>query len=403
VDPTRLDDVRCGSSHIPNIEYWLGFDVRPLIGQGLIETASNQERLLEPDVLVHLVCVPTERDTRPDYTALRSVLRALCPHARRGLRPPPLVIIESTLGPHVLDDLVIPDLEELGIEVGHDLLLGVAPRRDWFSEPERSLRTLPRVVGGTNAATTARMVEVLQLVCRDLRPATDHRHAALVKSVENAYRQVEIALANQLCRGFPSIDMVQVLELAGTKWNIGHYTPSFGTGGYCIPLAPLYVLDAADAPQELTILDASVASEEELPRRIARSVVRRYQPQRVAIAGLAYKGDLKVAINSPAIRIASELKGAGVDVAIHDPYFSAAEVEAIAGAPSFRFPEDVGYFDVLLLACDHRAYAATPLDRLQESLGGCKVVIDGTGAWRDLPLGHVAYHRIGDGTLEIAR
>ena len=313
VDAEKVDEINRGNLPIQNIEYWLGFDTKPLVKLGLMKATTDWKELISKDIPVHLLCIPTEKDDVPYNGILIDVIEKLAAFRDMSLDAPPLVIIESTLTPNTAEDIIIPALEGKGLKVGKDILLGVAPRRDWFISPEKSLKTLPRVVGGTTPETTVLMKEVLEIVCDTILSAKDHRHAELVKSIENAYRHVEITLANQLSLAFPDIDMRQVLKLVGTKWNIGTYHPSFGTGGYCIPLSSRYVLGGAKGADKLTILSSAVQTDQNLPNVVAEVAIRK-GAKKVAILGLAYKGDLKVHTLSPTIRIASYLKEKGIEV-----------------------------------------------------------------------------------------
>lgn len=396
VDEQKLRNVRDGNCAIPNMEYWLGFDVRPLTQAGLMRASERWEDMISADVLVHLICVPTEQGARPYDEALRTVCQWLSTYASVPCDPPRLAIIESTIGPTVVDRVVLPVFESAGVRIGEDLLLGTAPRRDWFISPEKSLRTLPRIVGGTTPETSSRMKEVLGIVSETVLEAPDHRHAALVKSIENAYRQVEIALANQLSRAYPGLDIKEVLRLVGTKWNIGTYQPSFGTGGYCIPLAPHYVLEGAANPDALTILHASVASEDQMPHMVAKRVLERYNPRKVGIAGLAYKGDLAVSVLSPTIRLVEEFRESGVEVKVHDPYFTQDEIRRLVQTETFDFPEGLGEFDVVMVVADHLMYRAIPADRLSASLGGCRVILDNTGVWSAFRFNGIPYFQAGE-------
>jgi len=288
---------------------------------------------------------------------------------------PPLVIIESTLTPKKTDDLVIPILEEQGLRVGKDIHVGVAPRRDWFISPEKNLRTIPRIVGGTTSETTRLMIDVLGIVCEKLIPAPDHRHAEIVKSVENAFRHVEITLANQLSLAYPNLNMTEVLRLVGTKWNVGTYHPSFGTGGYCIPLSSKYVLEGAEKPEQLTILKDTVTADSLLPRLIADHIVDKGY-KNVGILGLSYKGDLKVSVLSPAIGIAKRLNERKIKTKINDPYFTDAEITKLTDANSFAFPEGLSEFDCIIIVAGHRIYKAIPEPILKKHLSNCKLVID---------------------------
>jgi len=272
----------------------------------------------------------------------------------------------------------------------------VAPRRDWFISPEKSLKTLPRVVGGTTPQTTALMKEVLEIVCDTILPAKDHRHAELVKSIENAYRHVEITLANQLSLAYPGIDMREVLKLVGTKWNIETYHPSFGTGGYCIPLSSQYVLSGTKYADKLSILSSAIQTDQNLPYMVAE-VIAGKGARKVGILGLAYKGDLKVHTLSPTIRIVSSLKQKDIEVKVHDPYYLAAEIRRICGVGTFSFPEGLGEFDTILIIADHRDYQSIPRAQIIANLKNCRLILDNTGIWEGLSLREIGveYHIAG--------
>jgi len=190
--------------------------------------------------------------------------------------------------------------------------------------------------------------------------------------------------------------MREVLELVGTKWNIGTYHPSFGTGGYCIPLASQYVLSGTTSPDRLSILNSAIETDQNLPYLVAEVAVRK-GAKKVGILGLAYKGDLKVHTLSPTIRIVSHLRQKGIEVKVHDPYYLSKEIEEICGAKTFHFPEDLGEFDTLLIVADHRDYQAVLRSQILTNLKNCKLILDNVGIWDDFNFSEVGveYHVAG--------
>ena len=396
VDAGKVDQINKGILPIHNIEYWLGFDTRPLVTSGMMRATTDWQQLIREDFPVHLICIPTEKDDVPYDGILVDVMEKLSTFGKASTKSPPLIIIESTLTPNTTEKTIIPAFEKKGMKVGRDILLGVAPRRDWFISPEKSLKNLPRVVGGTTPETTALMGEVLGIVCDTILPAKDHRHAELVKSIENAYRHVEITLANQLSLAYPDIDMREVLALVGTKWNIGTYHPSFGTGGYCIPLSSQYVLSGTKNADKLSILHSAVDTDCALPTMVAENLIKK-GVRKVGILGLAYKGDLKVHTLSPTLRIASHLKQKGIAVKVHDPYYTEAEIKQICGAETFRFPDDLGQFDTILIVADHRDYQAISQNQVLSNLKNCRLILDNTGIWQGFGFARagIEYHLAG--------
>lgn len=396
VDASKVDQINNGKLPIHNIEYWLGFDTKPLVKSGLMKATTDWTKLISKNTPAHLICIPTEKDDVPYSGILIEVVEKLAVFRELKLDTPPLMIIESTLTPNTTERTIMPAFEKKEMRVGRDILVGVAPRRDWFISPEKSLRNLPRVVGGTTPETTALMQEVLGIVCDTILPAKDHRHAELVKSIENAYRHVEITLANQLSLAYPDIDMREVLALVGTKWNIGTYNPSFGTGGYCIPLSSQYVLSGTGNAEKLSILNSAIDTDRNLPFVVAEDVIKK-GARRVGILGLAYKGDLKVHTLSPTLRIVSYLKQKNIAVKVHDPYYTAEEIKQICGVEPFHFPDDLGQFDTILIVADHRVYQAIPHKQILSKLKNCKLILDNTGVWCGLDFAQsgTEYHLAG--------
>jgi nucleotide sugar dehydrogenase len=219
------------------------------------------------------------------------------------------------------------------------------------------------------------MIDVLSIVCDRLIPAPDHRHAEIVKSVENAFRHVEITLANQLSLAYPNLNMTEVLRLVGTKWNVGVFHPSFGSGGYCIPLSSKYVLEGAEDPDQLTILADVVRTDQALPVLIADRIADNGF-RNVGILGLSYKGDLKVHILSPALRISKRLMERGISVKVNDPYYTRDEIRRITGAETFQFPTGLSEFDCVVIVAGHRLYKAISQEQLKRHLTKCNLVLD---------------------------
>lgn len=398
INPRVVQTINRGQAHIPNLEYWLGFPCDSLVEYGLLGATEEWRDLLAEDIRVHLVAVPTERGGEPWAEPLRDVASKI---SRRSpsRQKPDLVIVESTLTPNDLDNIVVKTLEEDGSKVGEQFLVGVAPRRDWFHSPEKNLKNLPRIIAGTTPATTALMAEVLGIVCDHLIPASSHRVAELVKVVENSLLHVPAVYAMQLARAYPHIDVVEVLKLASTHWRIPLYYPSMGTGGYCVPVSSKYVVLGAAHPDSLTIAREALDWDASQPRFIAQLIVENTQGP-VGMLGITYKGDLKIQVLSPALAIIRELVRLGREVRAFDPYYTAEEIERDTGVASFAYPSELPRFGVLVLVPDHRAFTHTPKAILLGNLRPGQAILDNLGAWENLrpdfqQLG-IVYHRIGD-------
>ena len=280
--------------------------------------------------------------------------------------------------------------------VGKDVLIGCSPRRDWFSSSDKSLCTLPRVYGGTDERTSMAMEQVLSIVCENLVATPGHMYAEMVKSVENAYRHAEVALAFELSRAYPNLDMRTVLQLVGTKWNVGTFYPSFGVGGYCIPLSSRYVIQGAEHPEELKLLQQTVRTCEQQPILLAQSLFER-GARKVGILGLSYTQNVKVWAQSPTLEISRHLRESGLEVKVHDPHYSAAEIQDITGQETFQYPEGLEQFDTILVVAGHREYRLTDHAQLINLLTDCRLVLDNPGLWNDVDFqsAGIEYHVAG--------
>lgn len=379
----RVDDVNQGKATITNLDFWLGFDTQPLAKDKRMSATTRWEDLVQSDVAVHLIAVPTEMHGKPYHDILIDVITKLSNYKHIKTEHPPLIIVESTLTPTVADNIVIPLFKKHGLEVGKDIFLGVAPRRDWFTASDKGLALLPRVVGGTTKDTTSLMAEVLSIICKNVLKAHDQKHAAMVKSIENAFRHLDITFANQLSLAYPDMDIKSVLELVGTKWNVGTYHPSFGTGGYCIPLAPQYVLEGAKHPERLTLLQEALKTDFSQPDLVVESLLKR-NVRKVALLGIAYTNDLKVHVLSPALPIARKLKEKGIDIKVHDPYYNPEEISKITGCESLSFPEGLQDRDCILLVSPHMHYKYIHKQELMHHLKNTTLILDNMGVWNDL-------------------
>lgn len=395
INDEMVRKINLGQIPVPNLDAWLGFDVKPLVNIGNIRATHNFMDLMKKDIAVHLIAIPTEKGDKPWDGALIDVVTKLATNLEKG-GSPPLIIIESTLTPGRTDQVIIPIFEEHNWKVGEDVLVGVAPRRDWFVDKDKSLKNLPRIIGGTTLETTQLMEECLGIVVDTLHHAPDHKHAEMIKSIENAYRHVGITLANQLTLAYPHLNMREVLRLVGTKWNIPCYWPSYGTGGYCIPLASMYVtLGAGKWSGALSILKQTMHTDSVMPITVAQSIIER-GAKKVGILGLAYKGDLKVHILSPTLKIVKHLKEHGLEVKVNDPQYSDEEIKKVLDCETFKFPQGLDEFDTILVVADHREYGYYSDDEIKEHLGNCKLILDNTSIWKNMKFEGVEYYQAGD-------
>jgi nucleotide sugar dehydrogenase len=210
--------------------------------------------------------------------------------------------------------------------------------------------------------------------------AADWRHAALVKIVENSLRYIDIVLTNQLAMAFPDMDVAEIMRLAASKWNVPEYHPSFGIGGYCIPIAPLYLMEQTKLGSHLSALREAVAWDEGYADMIAGRIASK-RPGAVGILGVSYAPDTNIYHRSPALRVGRRLSERGVAVAAHDPFVSKEEAEETFGLPWLDYPHDLDRFSLLLLGASHAAYRDLPA--ILSRLDSPPAVVDNLGEMRE--------------------
>lgn len=366
-------------------------------GAAPVFATTRWQDLKDRQVAVHIISVPTERGAEPSSAALEDVMPLICETIKatrfEGVRP--LIIIESTIQPTWIDTVVLPKLHASGLRPGDDVLVGAAPRRDWFSGGQHTLETLPRIVGGNTEETTELLVALYSLVCNEIVPARDAYHAAFTKIIENLMRFQGLALANTLSLAYPQYDMTHVLTLASTKWNIPLYHPSMGIGGHCIPLAPRYAL--AEGGPENTYLDSVRAAVHFNDHYFARLYAARLRDllrdcRSIVVLGLAYTADAKMHKLSPALDALECLKDTP-RLRLHDPLYSADDIDDLCGVATLSFPNELEDCDGIVLVTPHTAYRETPVEKYVRP---GTVIVDNFGTWRSRTFSDgIRYYEVG--------
>ena len=401
ITESRVEEIRQGR--------FLSTDIAPsgrLRARGIPVTATADWRELKTArAVVHVISIPTERGAEPSSAALEDVMPLICETIRDSNLGEivPILRIASTIQPTWIETVVLPKLYASGLQPGVDVMVGAAPRRDWFNGGEHTLETLPRVVGGTDRAATRALDALYSLVCREVLPARDAYHAAFTKVIENLLRFQGLALANSLALAFPQYDMTHVLGLSSTKWNIPLYHPSMGIGGHCIPLAPRYALaeGGIDNPYLRATRDAVEFNDDFFSLLYQERLKDLLQDCRsIVVLGLAYTADAKMHKLSPALDALRCLKGTP-RLRLHDPYYDAEEIDDIAGVATLSFPEDLRDCDGIVLVTPHTAYRDACVE---DVIGPGTVIVDNFGAWKNRQLAAgVRYHEVGRRQIEDAR
>lgn len=367
INPKIAEEINRGHLGVANLEFWFGASMKDFTDRGLITAVNDWSEMSGGDIAAHFIAVPTEKDGEPWFEAVESVFETLKKCDSR------VAVIESTLVPGQVEKMCLDDFT-----------VCVAPRRDWFHSPDKNLRNLERVFAVSPKEKEAEIRDILSIVCDHLVPASTIKTAELVKCVENSLLHVPAVFAIQLAHAYPGIDVREVLDLASTHWRIPLYYPSFGTGGYCVPLSSKYVLYGAECPDALTIIHKTIETDSSEPLFVAGKAAGHACGGPVAIMGISYKGDLKVCQLSPAISIARRLIGDGTGVFVHDPFYTHDEARDLIHPDIewFEPGKTLGGFKVIVLVTDHKVYKRFPLHYIQSSIDSGTLVMDNYGIWR---------------------
>ena len=310
------------------------------------------------------VCVPTPITATKDPDL--GPVAAAAAYLSRSLRPGQLVILQSTTFPGTTTGPFRTALEASGLTVGVDFDLAFAPERVSPGDPASAGRLVPRLVGGTTPAATERAAQLLRRINDTVLELSSPDAAELAKLLENVFRNVNIALVNNLallCERM-GLDVWEVVDAAATKpFGFMRFTPGPGVGGHCIPVDPYYLswrarqFDFIDRFVELAG-DINLA----MPRHVVDLVVeglndrsRALHGAKVGVVGVAFKPNVRDARNSPAAAVIALLAERGGDVRFHDPHI-AAFVDG-NGAQRENQPLDdlLGWADVVVVLTAHAA------------------------------------------------
>lgn len=341
-----LDTINAGRIHI--VEPELDALVRAAVLAGTLRAVPEPA-----PARTHLICVPTPitRDHKPDLSHVESAARALVP----VVRPGDLVVLESTVPPGTLRDLVAPLFAARGLVAGRDIFLAHAPERVLPGAVLREVVENERIVGGLTDACTDRCAEFYESFVRGAVHRTSAEVAELTKLAENAFRDVNIAYANELANvcAHLGLDVWEVIRLANRHPRVQILRPGPGVGGHCIAVDPWFIAAAAPAP---LIIAARTVNDERPAVVLAqtRHLAGRFKNAVVACLGLSYKPDIDDLRESPALHIAQDLANdSSIKLLLVEPHL---KVSPLRDAPLVDLPRALAEADILVILVAHRQF-----------------------------------------------
>ena len=391
----RVDELRAGRSPIDDID-----DARLRAGleRGFRIVGPEEASLEDADVV--FVCVPTPITTTkdPDLGPVLSAASLVCDHLRKGM----LIVLQSTTFPGTTAGPFRAELERSGLVAGRDFDLAFAPERVSPGDPVSAGRSIPRLVGGTSPEATSRAAALLGRINETVVSLSSPDAAELAKLLENVFRNVNIALVNQLallCERM-GIDVWEVIDAAATKpFGFLRFTPGPGVGGHCIPVDPYYLAWRA---REFDFVDRFVELAGDInlamPRHVVDLVAEALNDRglalrgaRVGVLGVAFKPNVRDPRNSPAADVMAGLRGRGAEVSFHDPHVTTFRASDGHESESAELADLLTASDVVVVVTAHKAI---DWDAVYAT---AKLVVDTTDSSRGRAFGPRQVLRLGAG------
>lgn len=382
VDQNVVDNINRGECHVVG-EPGLAELVSKNVAAGRLSATSELARAAEmADVMVILVPTFLDTDNNPDM----SIVQSVCGQIALGLKAGDLVIQESTVPPGTTRDMILPALEVSGLKLGE---FGVAhcPERTLSGQAITDImESYPKVVGGVDNASTDAAAAIYSVInSKGVIPVSDASTAEAVKVFEGLYRDVNIALANELAVVCDEIGVnaIEAFEVANTQPYSHIHVPGCGVGGHCIPVYPYFITMTVksdtrllDAAREIN--DGMASYTVDLVRKGLKEVGVALDDANVLVMGVTYRGGVNETRCSPSISIIrllnEECKG---EVFAHDPML--LDEVGRYGAVSVNDLSAVGKdvpIDAVVVATDHSEFKVIDWSDLGERMRH-KVVVDG--------------------------
>jgi UDP-N-acetyl-D-mannosaminuronic acid dehydrogenase len=399
VNPHVLVTLRNGGLHIH--EPGLRTLVQAALGSGSLTLSEKPE---PADAFIIAVPTPFYDDKRADMRAVAAAAEAITVVLKRG----DLVILESTSPPRTTVDLLAPILECSGLRAGLDFRLAYSPERVLPGQILRELIENARVVGGVDHASAQAAQELYATFVRGEIIQTDATTAEMVKLMENTYRDVNIAIANEfsrLAKRF-GVDVWEAIALANRHPRVNILRPGPGVGGHCISVDPWFLVEAA--PDLAKLILASRQVNDSQPQFVAALVghaldraVEDGLPDlrgvKIAALGLAYKPDVDDLRESPAVEVCRLLAKAGAEVRAFEPFKSNAQIDGLHLAATLE--EALSGAAAALVLVAHTQFKTLSPGRLAASMPG-RTLVDAVGIWQptDWETAGFALFRLGAGS-----
>ncbi len=322
-DAARVASVRRGESYVGDVR---SEEVASAVRAGRLSAQASWDGAEALDVAI--ICVPTpfNANREPDLSYVRAAVEGIAGR----LRPGQLVVLESTTYPGTTEEVLLPMLSRGGLRVGRDFSLAYSPERVDPGNRDYQIASTPKVVGGVTPLCTSLAAALYEKAVIKVVPVSSPKVAETAKLLENIFRNVNIALVNELAMlcDRMGISVWEVVEAAATKpFGFMSFQPGPGVGGHCIPVDPIYLSWKAKEYDFYTnfIMRAAEVNAN-MPYFVVQKLFRllarqggRVLGSRVLLLGVTFKRNVADVRNSPAVKILELLREQGIEVGYHDP------------------------------------------------------------------------------------
>jgi len=360
IDLERVTQLNRGQSYLVDVATET---LAPLVAQGRLTATTAFDEAGQADALIICVPTPLRKSKEPDISFIVASLEGLLPHLHQGQ----LLVLESTTFPGTTEEVIQPRLEAVGLVVGADVFLAFSPERVDPGNRKFTTANIPKVVGGVTRSCTELAATLYRHVTTSVFEASSPRVAETAKLLENTFRSVNIALANELafaCRKI-GVDPWEVIEAAATKpFGFMPFYPGPGIGGHCIPVDPLYL----SWKVRLTGYEAQfIALADQINRAMPEHVVhlvadalndhgRAVRGASILVLGVTYKADVNDIRESPALEIVELLARRGAQVSYADPFTPQLAMDGLKLSAVEPSAEALAAADCVLILTSHSSF-----------------------------------------------
>ncbi len=385
INEKNINSLISGKSHILDVPH---DTLRKNLNKSFFPT-SEETDFKECDFIIICVPTPLTEGKEPDLSYIKSACKTVAKILRRGQ----FIILESTTYPGTTEELLIPILEDTGLKSKEDFGVAYSPERIDPGNKVYNVEEIAKVVGGINEDCTEIAAMLYGSVIEKVIKVKDAKTAESVKMVENIFRNVNIALVNELSLIFErmGINTWDVIDAAATKpYGFMPFYPGPGVGGHCIPLDPFYMsykakkygfiprfIETSGEINEFMKIHVINMVEKGLKR-----VDKKLYGAKVAVMGLAYKKNIDDPRESSSIKIIEELVNLGADVRVYDPYIKSIETKEGEFHSVKNIDEAFRNMDCTVFVVDHDVFREININLLSGMMKS-PIVIDCKNIFRE--------------------